>query len=142
MTRAMNAALTTKQSAGKQAAEPPPAASRPMIGVKRAAPDRAGGDGASSSDEDSSDEAYAGRHAPWELEERTRFMTYQTGTWPGATCFVSGSYRNSGSFSLWRSLRHGISDYLSHGTRQVSEHALPARTACASVKQASAKKQW
>ena len=80
MTRAMNAALTTKQSAaaGKQAPEALHV-SKPTIGVKRAAPAAAAVDGASSSDEDSSDEAYAARHAPWELEERTRFMTYQTG---------------------------------------------------------------
>ena len=78
MTRAMNAALTTKQQSvvtGKHTAEPPPTVSKPTIGVKRPAASGAG----SSSEEDSSDEAYAARHAPWELEERTRFMTYQTG---------------------------------------------------------------
>lgn len=82
VTRAMNAALATKQGVGEPQRQPgrvPTAAA----GFKRAAPGAASD--ASSSEEDSSDEAYAARHAPWELEERTRFMTYQTGKRPALT---------------------------------------------------------
>lgn len=33
----------------------------------------------SSSDEDTSDEAFAARHAPWEVEEHTRFLSHTAG---------------------------------------------------------------
>ena len=76
VTRAMNAALATKQGVTDLQQQ---RARAPTAGVKRAA---AGAASDASSSEEDSDEAYAARHAPWELEERTRFMTYQTGMRP------------------------------------------------------------
>ena len=81
VTRAVNAALAAQ---AQQPSGPNNKAAK-AAGVKRAAGGAASD--ASSSEEDSSDEAYAARHAPWELEERTRFMTYQLGVAHRATVF-------------------------------------------------------